>query len=87
MAEHFPGAHVAVWPPHSPDLNPIEHVWAYMKNWIAREYPIRPTGKNLREAVNLAWEAVPPIMLKRLILGMPRRMQDVIAANGGFTGM
>ena len=26
------------WPPNSPDLNPIENIWSYMKNIIARDY-------------------------------------------------
>src|SRR5438045_300486 len=26
------------WPPNSPDLNPIENIWSYMKDVIARDY-------------------------------------------------
>ena len=32
------------WPPFSPDLNPIEHVWKWMKDYIARLYPDLPLG-------------------------------------------
>ena len=30
---------VMIWPPHSPDLNPIENLWALLK---AEIYKIRP---------------------------------------------
>ena len=29
---------VLSWPPHSPNLNPIEHIWSYMKEIIVRDY-------------------------------------------------
>jgi transposase len=27
------------WPPYSPDLNPIEIMWAWLKEWITTNYP------------------------------------------------
>ncbi len=33
------GASVLRLPPYSPDLNPIEAVWAFAKDWIRTRYP------------------------------------------------
>jgi transposase len=33
------GISVLDWAPYSPDLNPIEHVWTQMKQWINKNYP------------------------------------------------
>jgi transposase len=27
------------WPPYSPDLNPIKHVWRHLKEWVHEHYP------------------------------------------------
>jgi DDE superfamily endonuclease len=33
------GILVIEWPPYSPDLNPIKHLWARLKQWIHEHYP------------------------------------------------
>lgn len=32
------GIRVICWPPFSPDLNPIEHCWNWMKDFIQEKY-------------------------------------------------
>jgi transposase len=79
------GIHPVNWPPFSPDLNPIEYVWKWMKDWIERNAPLNVSRDALRQAVKDAWDAVPEDFLLKLIKSMPERMQRVVDAHGGHT--
>ena len=73
------------WPSQSPDLNPIEHIW----NWVKRELGkkgARPSSEDvLCEWVQEVWSRVPNDLITALIEGMPRRVAAVIRARGGVT--
>ena len=74
------------WPPFSPDLNPIETVWDWMKDWIDVLYQGKKLNYNqLRMAVRDAWDAVPADFLSQLIDDMPKRCKAVIRADGKHT--
>jgi len=81
------------WPPYSPDLNPIEHVWSKLKQLIYKLYPEllngTMSGETLRQAIitaiNDAWEAIDNEFLWSLTESMERRVGAVIAANGSYT--
>ena len=46
------------WPSSSPNLNPIEHLWAHLKRVLAK-YPDPPRGINeLWERVEAEWEKI-----------------------------
>jgi hypothetical protein len=36
------GIVVVEWPPYSPDLNLIEHIWKHLKEWVHKHYPELP---------------------------------------------
>jgi transposase len=72
-----------IWPPLSLDLNPIEHVWKWMKDWLEKR-PVTSIAA-LKLQVREAWEAVLEEFLLKLIKSMPKRMKRVIEANGGNT--
>lgn len=44
------------WPPHSPDLNPIENLWSSLKRRVAKRHPM--TQQELDAAVRAEWEAL-----------------------------
>jgi transposase len=75
------------WPPYSPDLNPIETCWNWMKDYIEDNYGDinKPSYDTMRGWVKEAWEAIPSDYLEGLIDSMPMRMQAVIDANGMHT--
>lgn len=51
IAEEF-GINIVYLPPYSPDLNPIEKVWANFKNILRR---IRHKYKDIKNAITEAW--------------------------------
>jgi DDE superfamily endonuclease len=78
--------HIWDWPAYSPDLNPIETVWNWMKDWIQDHYEetVR-MGLPLKQAIWRAWYAVPEHFLRDLVNEMSARCQAVIDANGKHT--
>lgn len=76
---------VLEWPSQSPDLNPIEHLWAHLKRQLAA-YETEPTSiDELWERVELEWEKIPVQACIDLIESMPRRIAAVLKAKGGYT--
>ena len=69
-------------PARSPDLNPIEHMWALVKLRLRalRERP--KTEEELWEAVQAAWDAIPMEVVNSLVMSMPCRREAVVCAKG-----
>lgn len=73
------------WPPLSPDLNPIEHLWDILKRRIRAQNPAPNSIAALRIAAQEEWNRIPQETIRDLLRSMPRRMQAVIRARGGNT--
>jgi hypothetical protein len=79
------GIEVLDWPPQSPDLNPIEHVWGFLKRRLS-DYPtIAASVDELWERAEEVWAEVSREKCVELIESMPRRIAEVIKAKGGYT--
>ena len=73
------------WPGNSPDLNPIENVWAWMKSQL-RDSKATSLPQLQREITELWVLRMDNIQyLKNLVESMPRRLQAVIDGNGNLT--
>ena len=76
---------VMQWPANSPDLNPIEHLWSYLKRRLA-EYPEPPASiTELWQRAEKEWEAIPLSVCQKLIESMPGRVAAVLKAKGHYT--
>jgi hypothetical protein len=72
-------------PPNSPDLNPIENIWAHMKNWIAKTFGHITSVNAMKQAVISMWMEFEDGRWDPLIESMPERIQAAIKAKGGST--
>lgn len=74
--------YITNWPPYSPDLNPIEQLWAILNRRIADDYHPQ-TFEELREAAVAAWKAIPMSTINNLVRSFSAKLRRV-AENGGF---
>ncbi|MBW0486511.1 hypothetical protein O181_026226 [Austropuccinia psidii MF-1] len=65
------------WPPHSPDMNPIENLWKKIKLQVSTFYQPQTMDK-LQAAITAAWNDIPSQHLDQLFKTMPKRMQEII---------
>nr|CAH7737755.1 unnamed protein product [Callosobruchus chinensis] len=73
------------WPAMSPDINPIEHVWNYVSRAIFnRNNPPRIT-QELIVAATEEWDNIPQEVINNLIIGMHRRVDELIRSICGNT--
>lgn len=68
------------WPSNSPDLNPIENLWAILKRRVEKRAP--QTTQNLKDYVCEEWEKIDPNIIHNLVSSMDKRCNEVIAKNG-----
>lgn len=78
--------HVLPWPSQSPDINPIENLWAYLKSMLLNQYKAPPSNLNiLWERVQEQWYQIPPNYCEKLVKSVENRLYAVKKAKGLWT--
>ncbi|GBN36301.1 hypothetical protein AVEN_8075-1 [Araneus ventricosus] len=91
--EHTDEFHLMSWPPNSPDLNPMEHIWDVMERQLRAQTPPCPNISTLRDRCLDIWYNPSSVMYQmsknqmyqKLVASMPRRVAAVLKAKGGAT--
>lgn len=73
------------WPPYSPDLNPIENLWQWMKKKLETEFPICNSAEEIEARIFEIWRTITPELCAKYCENYGKRLLAVIEANGGYT--
>ena len=72
------------WPGNSPDLNPIENLWSFMKSKL-RKKTITTKRKLIENIIEIWYHQIPRQYLEKLSSSMKTRLKMVIDKKGGNT--
>lgn len=73
------------WPPSSPDMNLIEHVWDYLDRMVRSRNPLPRNREELWLALLEEWKKIDINYIQKLYDSMPTRVADLKAADGYYT--
>jgi len=70
------------WPPRSPDLSPIENMWAIVQHHVDREVAPEASEDEIWEHVQRVWDDIPMSKVNNLVGSLPRRFRECVRVNG-----
>jgi transposase len=73
------------WASNSPDMNPMENLWAVLVRRVYEENKQYETVEALRDKILDVWNHMEQDLIKATIDSMPNRIFQLIQHSGGFT--
>lgn len=71
------------WPAKSPDLNPIENLWAILNARVMKRYP--KSEAELKRYLKQEWAKISIDDIRHFVMSLPCRIKEVLAAHGWHT--
>ena len=84
----FEANNVQIYPYHpaqSPDLNPIEWIWGYLKQQLPYQKPFPKNKNELVHTIMTMWENLTNEYRHKLVASMPNRIRELHAREGHWT--
>jgi hypothetical protein len=69
--------------PHTPDINPIEHLWGHLERKIRNHHT--SSKEDLKIALLEEWNNIPTSVTFNLVNSMPRRLDAITKSKGNPT--
>ena len=73
------------WPPNSPDMNPIEHVWGWIKHKLSNLEVLPKNKTQLKQEIQSIWNTIDQESIRKLYRGMPNRIRVLVDKGGRNT--
>jgi transposase len=70
------------WPPQSPDLNPIEHCWDYIRAQIKKRKHVPTTDDEVIQAWEEEWAKIPIERINGWIEHLEKQLNKVLDCGG-----
>ncbi|CAB4486007.1 unnamed protein product [Rhizophagus irregularis] len=86
LSDRCPG--LLDWPSNSPDLNPIENLWSFLKGRVEKQVNKLVVKKEpvtvdvFCEIIQKEWEGIEPEIFVNLVRSMKTRLEMVIEGDG-----
>lgn len=84
VMDFFDTNHVNImdWPAQSPDMNPIENLWAIIKARRQKKYGYPKTKVEIIDQIFDIWDNIEPELVSKLADSANRRVSEVLRLNG-----